>query len=462
MDVVVLRAVLTGDSSGVTDAISRGNQEITQFAGKTFNGPKINAQVTGVPGAGGSPVPGASSPSTKDPAKVAATTAASVEQVEKTSQARRAAIVAEGEARRTATQSAGAARVVNIQNESNARLEAQERAHQQRMNQIARQAAARRPMGMAGGAEAMRLGAMRNMQSGAMMSAMVTAPLVGAGTAGIGLLRDYQEKLAATGAMTNVTAAQFKNLSSQILNLASDDRIRQTPAQLAEGLFFVTSTVSDTSEALQVLKNASIGASAGLGDTKTVASVLTSEMAAYGDKAETTAHSVDVLTEATKFGKARADSMAGAFARVIPLGSQLGVTFEELAANLSTMTRLGFSADEAGTGLQNLLNKLAAPTKGGKKALAQMGYTPETLQADIKSEGLMKVLLKIKDAAGGSIAPLKDLFGNVRGLNNILATAARQPKVYAESLEAMQRANGTTSRSVGDRRRHHRVSDGSY
>ena len=445
MDVVVLRAVLTGDASGVSGAIAQANKEITDFASKTFNGPKINAQVTGTNGAPGASPTGA--PSTKDPAKVAATTAAAVEQVEKTSQARRAAIVAEGEARRGATQGAGAARVVNIQNESNARLEAQERAHQQRMGQIAQQAA-RRPAGMAGAAAAMQMGGMRNLQSGAMMSAMVTAPIIGAGTAGIGLLRDYQEKLAATGAMTNVTAAQFKNLSSQILNLASDDRIRQTPAQLAEGLFFVTSTVSDTSEAMQVLKNASIGASAGLGNTKTVASVLTSEMAAYGDKAETTAHSVDVLTEATKFGKARADSMAGAFARVIPLGSQLGVTFEELAANLSTMTRLGFSADEAGTGLQNLLNKLAAPTKGGKNALAKMGYTPETLQADIKSEGLMKVLLKIKEAAGGSIAPLKDLFGNVRGLNNILATAARQPKVYAESLEAMQRANGTTNQSV--------------
>ena len=449
MDVVVLRAVLTGDASGVTGAIAQANKEITEFAGKTFNGPKINAQVTGASGAPGAPGVGPSgAPSTKDPAKVAATTAASVEQVEKTSQARRAAIVAEGEARRTAEQSAGAGRVVNIQNESNARLEAQERAHQQRMNQIAQQSASRRPAGMAGAAEAMRMGGMRNLQSGAMMSAMVTAPIIGAGTAGIGLLRDFQDKLAATGAMTNVTAGQFKNLSSQILSLASDDRIRQTPAQLAEGLFYVTSTVSDTTEAMTVLKNASIGASAGLGDTKTVASVLTSEMAAYGHKAETTAHSVDVLTEATKFGKARADAMTGAFSKAIPLASQLGVSFEEVAANLSTMTRLGFSADQAGTGLQNVLGKLAAPTKSGKDALAKMGYTPETLQADIKSEGLAKVLIKIKDAAGGSIQPLKDLFGNVRGLNNILATAARQPETYVKALEAMQNANGTTARSV--------------
>ena len=143
MDVVVLRAVLSADHSNLTQGVSQANRELTEFGEKVFDGPTVrfranrdeldNPQGPNAPSRGG----GSPRPSTARPERVAATTAAAVEQIERTSQARQTAIASEGESRRA-----------SIEAQANARQEAQQRAHLQRLiqqQQAAENRAALRP-----------------------------------------------------------------------------------------------------------------------------------------------------------------------------------------------------------------------------------------------------------------------------------------------------------------------------
>lgn len=190
--------------------------------------------------------------------------------------------------------------------------------------------------------------------------------------------------------------------------------------EAAEALFFITSAGLRGAGATEVLEASLKGAAIGLGDTKTIADLATSAVNAYGEANLGGAEAVDVLAEAVRLGKLEPAELAGAMGQVLPLASNLGVSFDQVGAALAGMSKTGTDASTASTQLRQILATIAKPTSEANDALADMGLSAEGLREQIREKGLFSTLETLTTAFDGNIEATSAVFGNIRALSGVL------------------------------------------
>ena len=142
------------------------------------------------------------------------------------------------------------------------------------------------------------------------------------------------------------------------------------PRELADALFFITSAGLEGEQALRALEAAAKGSAIGLGDTATVADALTSAMNAYGAETLSAEMATAILVATVREGKVEADQLAGSLGKIIPIASEMGVSFDQVGAAIAAMTRLGLDANVSTTGLRALFSGLLQDSPKVRKGLA--------------------------------------------------------------------------------------------
>ncbi len=257
----------------------------------------------------------------------------------------------------------------------------------------------------------------------------------------IGAAVAYEAQMAEIRALTGATEKDTDLLTVAIKGMTRN--MPKSPEELGSAAYFILSSgIEDAAEAADVLNVAARASTIGLGETESVANALTTVLNAYGKSAGEAGAVTDVMIEAVKQGKAEASEFAGVLGRVVPLAAQMGISFEEVAANLATFTRLGVSADEAATGLRQVMASLLKPTEDQEEAMQELGFTAEGLRKQIREEGLLRTLDAMTKATGGNEAAVSRLFPNIRALTSVLGTAGVQMDAYTDILAATENATG--------------------
>ena len=246
-------------------------------------------------------------------------------------------------------------------------------------------------------------------------------------------------------ALTSTGADEIGRLHDQVLALSGQVGIG--PQELADGLYFVASSGFAGADAMEVLTASAKAAAAGLGETKTIADLTTSVLNAYGLGADKATWATDILVQAVKEGKAEPQEFAGALGAVLPIAAAAGVSFEEVAASIASMTRIGLNANESVTALRGLIGGLEKPSVGAAKALKSIGLSADDVRASLKDKGLLATLEDLMHRTDGNVAVLGKIIPNIRALTGALATAGSQADSYKASLTAMQTASGSTERA---------------
>jgi TP901 family phage tail tape measure protein len=230
---------------------------------------------------------------------------------------------------------------------------------------------------------------------------------------------------------------------SAILQLAP--AVGQGPTQLADALYFITSSGYKGAAALDVLKASAKGAASGLGDTKTIADLVTSAVTVYGAKNLSAAHAVDVLTQAVRDGKGEPAQYATALGRLIPVANSMGVSFDQTSAAVASLTLAGFSVDKAVTGMQSVFTNLSKPTTTGAAALQKVGLSYAGIRNEIQNKGLLPALLDMNKAFDGNQVALRQVFSNGKAIVPFLAltgqAAGRTSKVFGDLANSTGAAN---------------------
>ncbi len=264
----------------------------------------------------------------------------------------------------------------------------------------------------------------------------------------IGSAMKFEAQLAQIRALTGATTKDTDFLSVAIKDMARE--MPKSPEELGSAAYFILSSgIEDAAEAADVLNVAAKASTIGLGETEKVADALTTVLNAYGLEASEAGHVTDVMIEAVKQGKAEASAFAGVLGRVVPLASQMGISFEEVSANLATFTRLGVSAQEAATGLRAVMNALINPTDQTRATMEELGLSVEGLRKQIKEQGLLAALDSMMTATGGNEEALAKLFPNIRALTSVLGTAGVQLEDYKDILAATENATGNLDEGFG-------------
>jgi TP901 family phage tail tape measure protein len=269
----------------------------------------------------------------------------------------------------------------------------------------------------------------------------VTA-LVAALTGAVKGAAELQTTFGQISALTNTPRVAIQGLTEDVIAMSREMPI--SAQELAKGLYYISSSGYQGAQAMDILRASAKAAAVGLGETKTVADAVTSALNAYKLGGSDAARITDVLTQAVKEGKGEPDALAGALGRVLPIAAAAGVSFEQVAASVATMTRAGLSADESTTALRGVIGSLLAPAKQSKEALLELGLTTEDVANMLKGDGLLATLQTLMERTGGNVETLDAIIPNIRALTGVLSSAGSQGEAYAEILGKMSSAAGTT------------------
>lgn len=277
---------------------------------------------------------------------------------------------------------------------------------------------------------------------GSTLTNSLTVPLTAAGTAVFTFGKNFEAEMAKVTGLVGVSSDQVSEWGTTILDLAPE--IGQTPQNLAEGLFYVTSAGLRGAEAMDVLEMSGKAASAGLGETATVADLVTSAMNAYGSENLSASQATDILVAAVREGKAEASELASSMGQVLPIASEMGVSFDQVASAQAAMTKTGTSASEASTQLKSILSGLLKPSQQAEEALEGMGTSSSELRKSIKEKGLMSTLGDLRDLTNdyGEDAMAK-VFPNIRALSGVLDLMGSNAEDNIEVFDNVANSTGS-------------------
>ncbi|WP_288956241.1 phage tail tape measure protein [uncultured Polaribacter sp.] len=277
---------------------------------------------------------------------------------------------------------------------------------------------------------------------GKSLSTRLTLPLVAAGAAATKLALDFDKSMTQIQSLVGVSASEVSKMGEAAKRMAVDTG--KSANEAAEALFFITSAGLRGEEAMQVLEASLKAAAVGLGETKTIADLSTSALNAYGSENLSASEATDILTAAVREGKLEASQLAGSMGGVIPIASNMGVSFNEVAAAMAAMSRTGTNAAEGATQLNAILMSLQKPAEKSQKILATLGLSFEDLEKSVKQDGLLNTLTNLKESLQGTGIRMKDLFPNVRALKGVLDLTGAGVESNKQIFEALNNTMGAT------------------
>lgn len=268
----------------------------------------------------------------------------------------------------------------------------------------------------------------------------ITVPLSLASGISVKLAADFELVTQKLSALANVAESDLGRVREQLLGMAP--AVGVGPVELAKGMYAVSSTVDDASQALDILQRSAKLSAVGLGETEVVAKALTTVIKAYPKGMYDAARAADILVKGIKMGGAEANELAPTLAKVIPFAAKMGVSFEEVSANLATITQLGVPTSEAVTSLASVFAALTRETNRGNKALGTIGMSYGDLKAMLKDQGLAATLNFLVEKFGLADGRLFDVVGRIEALKNILGVTGPQLDNYAKALDGANKSTG--------------------
>jgi TP901 family phage tail tape measure protein len=277
---------------------------------------------------------------------------------------------------------------------------------------------------------------------GKSLQTRLALPLALAGGAAIKMATDFDKSLTKVKSLVGIAGDEVDRMGATAKTMAKEFGV--SSAKAAEALFFITSAGLRGDEAMQTLE-ASLKASAvGLGETATIADLATSAMNAYGSDTLGASDATDILTAAVREGKLEANELAGAMGAVLPVASNMGVSFNEVGAAFAAMSRTGTDARVGATQLTAILSGLLKPTEQAEQALNAMGLSSAGLKQQIKDEGLLATLNTLKTAFDSNADAAQVVFPNIRALKGVLDLLGSGVEVNRGIFERMNSTMGMT------------------
>lgn len=190
---------------------------------------------------------------------------------------------------------------------------------------------------------------------------------------------------------------------------------------------------------LQVASDAALG---GVTDLETAVDGITSVTNAYGTEVLSAAEASDVMFTTVRLGKTNFEQLSSSLFNVIPTASALGVSFEDVSANLAAITLQGTPTSVATTQLRAAF---VEASKGGTalsdaiKDLTGKSFTDLIASGQTSSEIFDNLRSSMPEQE------FKDLFGSVEALNAVLGITGPNAVTVDNAFNQMQESAGATA-----------------
>ena len=278
-------------------------------------------------------------------------------------------------------------------------------------------------------------------KTGKSMTMGLTVPIVGLGIASSKMSMTFDKSMTKVITLVGIAEDQVNSMRKSVLELS--DKTGIAAAEMAEGLFFLTSAGLRGANALETLEAVAKASASGLGDMESLSKVAAAAQNAYGVETLTAADALDTFAGMVKSGMFEANELSQVLGGQMGLASTLGISMEELGAFIATYTKTTGDATSATTGLEGVMMSFAKITPKQEKALSKINMTVEQLRKSLSEQGLQKTLImmasKFKDAG----VDLSEFFSKSSSLKGVLGVLGNQTETYIDILDDLSGAQGT-------------------
>ena len=222
----------------------------------------------------------------------------------------------------------------------------------------------------------------------------------------------------------------------------------KSSSDVAKGLYDILSAAFSTGDALMLLNTATRAAIAGLSDIRTSVDIFTTVLNAYGMRVYQAAKVSDVLFQSVIRGKFQFEDLESALGYLVPIAAQVGVSFDEMMAALSTATRFGLHVDMASRGLAMAIQGIINPSKEAADAAEKYGVEMNGLSLQVL--GLYGWFDQLNEAVGEfGTHILSEIIPNIRSLRVAMVLAGDEGLAgFAEDLKYLAEMGDLTDTAL--------------
>lgn len=273
---------------------------------------------------------------------------------------------------------------------------------------------------------------------------MGLAMTVASGIAGGAMVALSQKAERVSSAFREVDTLIQGNADSQekygevVSDLNTQFGLQADKLEVIEGLYQSVSAGIDQSEESQreFLSTAAELAVVGRVDLGTSVDVLSTVLNTYGMEARQANEVSETLFQTVQFGKTRVEELAPVLGRVAALGSNLGVQIDEIGAGMAVLTRTGFGARVAATGLRNIFRAMLKPSEQMQEALFDIASEQDFFAEQISgSTEKLKGLAAEYREASDAIQKFSERQSEARATQESSSTAIQEARLKIEAIE---------------------------
>jgi TP901 family phage tail tape measure protein len=265
----------------------------------------------------------------------------------------------------------------------------------------------------------------------------ITAAIRGM-TAGIRTIAGFEAAMSKVAAISGAQGEQFKMMSEEARRLGSTTKF--SAGQAAEGLSFLAMAGFSAKDATDALEGSLNLAAAGGLDLGNAADIASNVMSAFQIPATEMNRVSDTMATLAANANTNVEQLGEGFKYAAPMASALGVSMEQAGAAMGVMSNLGLQASMAGTGIRQIMMRLADPTSKANKVFQGLGVT----LPQIGDEGVeFTDVLRAMSESGMEAKDAFSAFG-ARGANAALALANNM-HVYDDLIAKLDESKGAAA-----------------
>jgi len=287
------------------------------------------------------------------------------------------------------------------------------------------------------------------MQSmGRTLTTYLTLPIVGLGVVATKMALDWDRAWTRIAAVTNLNTKQIRGMKEEVQRLSQFTGV--APEELADGVYFLASAGLKGKQVMEALKVSARGAAVGLGEFGTVARLVANVLNAYEGSGMKAQEVTDTLVAAIREGTAEPEEFASSMGRLLPIANAAGISFDELAGSLATVSNIGLDVSEGTTAMRGILQALVAPGTAAADAIKSIGLSLTDVRTSLAEEGLLPTLRELEARTKakfgeGWIDVMRDIIPNIRALTGELALTGQEAQEVNDIFDAVTHSTGDMS-----------------
>lgn len=307
-----------------------------------------------------------------------------------------------------------------------------------------------RASAVAAGASFSRAGAAMQM-TGAKLTKYVTVPMVAIGAVAGKMAMDYEKAMKMISTQAGASHEEMVKLKKSVLALSASGKVKQSPKELAEGLYRIRSAGFEGRQAMKLLKQSADFATLGQANLEDTTYALVAALKTGIKGTGSMKQAMGTLNAIIGQGNMRMEDLNGAMrSGFLVTATQVGVSLRQVGAALDMMTSQGIPANVAATRMRMTLLLMTGSTTKTAEALESVGLQNDALAKKMQSpSGLIGALRLLKQHMQGlskveQTQFLVKAFGGAKSGTTMMALVQN-----LDEVEKKFRLIGETSGEVG-------------